>query len=174
MGRLVADQFFRKALEVDPAYGEARNNLGALYIEVGNWDQAIEVLLPLLDDRYYSTPYLAHNNVGWAYYNLQNLKKAEFHFQQAVAIEPDMCLAQSHLGEVYRAMGRNDVAVLRFDRAISRCPKWNEPYWHLGQIYEAEGRYPLAIQSYEKCYDLAPEQELGGSCGTRLRQLRGK
>ena len=171
---LRSDQYFRKALEVDPAYGEARNNLGSLYLEVGRWDAAVEVLQPLLEDRYYSTPYLAHNNLGWAFFNLGEYKRAEFHFQQAVAIEPDMCLAQSHLGEVYKAMGRNDIAVMRFDRAISRCPQWNEPYWHLGQIYEAEGRMELAIQSYEKCYELAPEQELGGACGSRLVQLRGR
>lgn len=171
---LRSDQYFRKSLEIDPDYGEARNNLGSLYLEVGRWEAAVEVLQPLLEDRYYSTPYLAHNNLGWAFFNLRQYKRAEFHFQQAVAIEPDMCLAQSHLGEVYKAMGRNDIAVMRFDRAISRCPQWNEPYWHLGQIYEAEGRVELAIQSYEKCYELAPEQELGGACGARLVQLRGR
>ena len=62
---------------------------------------------------------------------------------------------------------------MRFDRAISRCPDWNEPYWHLGQIYEGEGRVDLAIKSYEKCYELAPEQELGGACVTRMNQLKG-
>ena len=169
-----SDQYFRKALEVDPDYGEARNNLGSLYLEVGRWSEAAEVLLPLLEDRFYSTPYLAHNNLGWAFYNMREYKRAEFHFQQAVAIEPDMCLAQSHLGEVYRALGRNDVAVMRFDRAISRCPEWNEPYWHLGQIYEGEGRIDLAIKSYEKCYELAPEQERGGACVTRANQLKGQ
>ncbi len=169
-----SERYFEKAVEVKPDYGAARNNLGTLYIEVGDWTRALETLLPLLEDRYYSTPYLAHNNIGWAYYNLQDYKRAEFHFQQAVAIEPDMCLAQSHLGEVYRAMGRTDVAVLRFDRAISRCPDWNEPYLHLGQIYEVQGDYELATKSYEKCYELGPEQEVGTRCGARLSVLRGQ
>ena len=169
-----SESYFIAALEADPTYGEARNNLGALYLEVQQWEAAIEALEPLLNDRYYSTPYLAYNNMGWAFFNLLQLKSAEYHFQQAVAIEPNMCLAHSHLGQVYRAMGRNDVAVIRLDRAISICPEWNEPFWHLGQVYESEGRYDLAIQSYQKCYDLAPEQELGGKCGARLSGLRGR
>ena len=119
-----SESYFIAALEADPTYGEARNNLGALYLEVQQWEAAIEALEPLLNDRYYSTPYLAYNNMGWAFFNLLQLKSAEYHFQwQAVAIEPNMCLAHSHLGQVYRAMGRNDVAVIRLDRAILDLPR---------------------------------------------------
>ncbi|NUN15613.1 MAG: tetratricopeptide repeat protein [Myxococcales bacterium] len=159
-----AERYFRAALEVDPGFYEARANLGALYLAGSRWQEAIDVLMPLVEDKLYPTPHLVQNNIGYAYQHLGKFEQAEKHYKIAVFLKPEMCLAHNNIGQLYAETGRIDLAVRAFDRAISRCPNYVDPYFHLGVIYNNSGQLDVARQSFQKCYELGPETPLGQKC----------
>lgn len=159
-----AERYFLAALEVDPGYYEARANLGALYLARSRWQDAIDTLMPLAEDKLYPTPYLVQNNIGYAYQHLGKPDLAEKHYKIAVFLKPEMCLAHNNMGQLYAETGRIDLAVRAFDRAISRCPTYVDPYFNLGVIYSNSGQLDIARQSFQKCYELGPETPLGQKC----------
>lgn len=160
-----AAEHFRKALAIDPRYFEARANLGALYLSMERWQDAIDILTPLAEERLYPTPYLVHNNLGFAYFNLGDMDNALQRLRMAVFLKPEMCLAHNNLGRVYMALGQMDLAVRAFDRASRKCTDYVEPLYWLGEVYRSTGQGELARQSFEKCYELGPETPIGMKCG---------
>jgi len=59
---------YREALRIDPKYTEAHNAIGAIHLELGQYDAAISEFEIVLKDLLYQTPYYVMNNIGWAYY----------------------------------------------------------------------------------------------------------
>ena len=65
---LDALEHYRQALDLDPKYTEVHNAMGATYLELGKWDEAIQEFNIVLKDFLYMTPFYVLNNIGWAYY----------------------------------------------------------------------------------------------------------
>jgi tetratricopeptide (TPR) repeat protein len=57
----------RKAIEIDPDYGNPYSDMGAYLIQLGNYDEAITWLELALKSKRYETPQIAHMNLGRAY-----------------------------------------------------------------------------------------------------------
>ena len=86
-----AIRHFKRAIEIEPKYFAAMNNLGAAYLASGRWDDAISVYKKLVSNIMYGTPGHGHNNLGWAYFKKGDLKKAIQHFSMAVNLAPRLC-----------------------------------------------------------------------------------
>lgn len=175
MGRMeYADSLvhLKKAVELEPGFLMARANLGALYIAMQNWQDAIKELEPLLKDPNYPTPYIAENNVGWSYYKLGNYLEAEKHLIRAVLLNDDMCLAYKNLGMVHIAQNREDEAKEDFEAALKRCPQYVEAYFRAGVLAEKNGRYDEAAKLFEKCAKLGGESGFGRRCNRKLQVIR--
>ncbi len=51
-----------------PTFSEARTNLANVYLDQGQYDEAIKLYEQVLNDMLYPTPFIAQGNLGWAYY----------------------------------------------------------------------------------------------------------
>lgn len=175
MGRLnyaEALQHFEKALAAEPGFLDARANLGALHVAMRSWQQAIDVLTPLLGEARYGTPYIVENNLGWAYFNLGKLRDAEEHLKRALFLNKEMCLAYNNIGLVYVEMRRNDDAQDAFDAAITRCPEYVDPYFHSASLFEASGNIQESAKRYQKCGKIGGEGLYGRRCKKKLQSMR--
>jgi tetratricopeptide (TPR) repeat protein len=79
---------FKEVLRKNPRSVEATNNLGTIYKDKGLYDQAIEAFNKTLE----INPQLAipHLNLAIVYlYKKEDTKKAIYHYEQALEIEPD-------------------------------------------------------------------------------------
>ncbi len=159
----------RKALTTRPNFFAARNQLGVAYIEMDRFADAIATLEPLLKEPTYTTPYLVHNNLGWAYMKLGDLRQAEKHLRMAVFLGPKLCNGWRNLGLL--AMQQRDYkgAVDYMTEATTRCPQYAELHLQRGEALEADGQQPEAESAFKKCTELAGDTQLGRRCKAHLR-----
>jgi tetratricopeptide (TPR) repeat protein len=163
---------FQRALELDPEFHIARANLGALYVEMKQWTNALEILGPLLHESRYDTPYLVENNLGWIYFNLKDYGEAERHYRRAILLNDKMCLAYNNLGILRFATERFEEAEDAFSAAIKRCPEFVEAHFRSGTVLERLGRYPEASKVFKKCEKLGGESLYGRRCKQKLQVMR--
>lgn len=160
---------FRFALQFNPDLREARNNLGVVLIEQGNFEEAIQVIEPLIQDPLYPTPYFAQGNLGLAYMNLGDLESARKHLSMAVFLSPTFCLGYNNLGLVYLKMQNVRDAQENFEKAVKFCPdNYGEPWYHLGVIHQKAGRDQDAVAAFQRCFEILGETPLGKRCSVRV------
>ncbi len=163
-----SENHFRTALDLRPAFHEARNNLGAVLLAEKRWRDAVEVLKPLVGATLYGTPWLVHNNLGYAYHQLLKRRQAMHHYKQALFHNPKFCLGYANLGTLYGELGDEELAVDYLGRATEKCEKFAEPHFQLGRLYERIGEHATARAQYKQCYKDAPESPLGRRCRRRM------
>lgn len=94
----------KKAIQVDPEFGNPYNDIGAYLIEKGQNDEAIHWLERALQSRRYDSYYYPHYNLGRAYMAKEELSKARFHFEQALKLCPEYTLAKQGLEKTRRKL----------------------------------------------------------------------
>ena len=162
---------FKTILALEPKFFDARNSLGATYLAAERWQDAVEAIEPLLEEPLYTSQELAHNNLGWAYYNMRKYAKATHHFKMAVFLRPQFCLGYNNLGLAYRAQKRNAEAQTQFQKAIRLCPtNYADPHFELGKLLQESGD-PAARKHFQRCADLQPYSKLGDRCRQYLGLL---
>jgi Tfp pilus assembly protein PilF len=92
----------KRAIEVDPDFGNPYNDIGSYLIELGRPDEAIPWLehatkAPRYDPRHY--PYF---NLGRAYYAKGMISRARDCFREALRIEPRYALARQAVENIRR------------------------------------------------------------------------
>jgi tetratricopeptide (TPR) repeat protein len=96
-------EHLNKAIEIDPAYIEAHNNLGARYIQAGDYDRAIAHLRTA--SRLDPASIFAVTNLGMALWLAGHCGEAEQAARDAVRLAPSFLRAQYLLGVVLAAEG---------------------------------------------------------------------
>ncbi|WP_158284679.1 tetratricopeptide repeat-containing sulfotransferase family protein [Oricola cellulosilytica] len=89
---------YRKAIEINPHFGEAYINLGEALNQRGQADLALPLLkeaVPLMDD-----PTMAWNNMGNSLLHLGRLSEAAEAYEKAVALRPRFAAAYRNLSMV--------------------------------------------------------------------------
>lgn len=92
----------KKAIEVDPAFGNPYNDIGSYLIEEGKLDEAVPWLeKATLSERYeaYHFPWF---NLGRVYMAKELYNKARECFERALEIEPEYTLATEALARLKR------------------------------------------------------------------------
>ncbi|MBM4372923.1 MAG: tetratricopeptide repeat protein [Deltaproteobacteria bacterium] len=157
------------AVELNPKLLEARANLGALMLAMEDWDMAVEILMPLTQEPLYPTPYLVHNNIGWAYFNMKKHALAEKYLKMAVFLNPKMCLAYNNLAMVHEARRQPEDALQAFREAAKLCPDYQEPWFRQGVLLQNLSRADEARTALEKCVKLGEDSHMGRRCKGRLQ-----
>lgn len=91
--------------------------------------------------------------------------------ERAVRVAPNNALYLSHLGDVYRCLGRRPQAVAVLLMAVARKPDFAEAVFNLALTFEEQGDVDAAAACYERARDLEPGLL---QAGERLASLKGK
>jgi len=167
----LAEKHYKKALDLDPNYSQARNNLGNVYIDQQKWDEAIVCYKTVTKDLVYTTPYFPLSNLGWAYYNKKEYGLAEKYYLDALNLEPRFLLAMLGLGRTYTALGRTADATGVLEKAAEVYPQTPEVYMDLADAYKASKNYRKAMDSYRKVIELAPNTVLAYKANKEINKL---
>ena len=92
----------KKAIEVDPDFGNPYNDIGAYLIELGRYDDAIPWLERAVDAKRYDPRHFPHYNLGRVYLAKEMYNRAREHFEAALRIEPRYELAREALRDIRR------------------------------------------------------------------------
>src|SRR5579863_243541 len=116
-----AVQHLQKALKVDPKFIEAHNNLGASYLQLSRYQDALgEFEAAIALDKKMVAPY---RNMSLSLFMLRRYAEAETAARQALALEPRLKASQYSLGRALAAQGRTSPETERLLReSLSEFP----------------------------------------------------
>lgn len=161
------------ALEFNPDFIEAKNNLGAAYLKSKEWDKAIKLFKEVLGNLLYETPEIAYTNLGWAYYYQNMHKSSKSYFKKALDIRPNYLVAVHGLALTYIKTGYEYQAVDFLHRYLKKSPDASILHSDLARAYESLGKYDLAKRSWMLVIHLEPESSaLAREAEKRLLELR--
>lgn len=83
----------KKAIAVDPSFGNPYNDIGAYLIDQGREQEAIPWLFKAMTASRYDCPFYPHVNLARIYENWGLWPKALLHFQEAARLKPDYTVA---------------------------------------------------------------------------------
>jgi len=90
----------KKAIAVDPSFGNPYNDIGSYLIHQGQLDDAIPWLERALTATRYEPRHYPHCNLGRIYRAKGLLNRAIAEFEKALIIEPNYTYAQKELAEI--------------------------------------------------------------------------
>jgi protein O-mannosyl-transferase len=148
-----AESHFRQAINLNPSYSPAYNNLAAAYEWQGKKDLAYETLQKAFRIDPYA-PFLNHN-LGLHYLKEGRPADAIEHLRRALhSVEykssATLCLAIAHKQE-----GRLGKASVLFRKALRKNPQDTGIHLHLAELYQKAGHPALALKEAERALDLA-------------------
>jgi type IV pilus assembly protein PilF len=167
-----AEEHFRRALELEPQFTEAKVNLGNLHLDRQRYDQAAKLYEQALADMRYRTPEFAQGNLGWAEYKRGNVEKGINHIKAAVTLNPEFCLGYRNLGSIYDEQGKTEEACVQFRRYREKCPNVADAHYRSGVCLAKLGQTQEAVQRFADCESLAPAGDLKDDCARLGRQLQ--
>ena len=149
-----AKDLYNKVLEIDPNNFKALNNLGALYISLGDnqkakkhYEKAI-IINPL-----YADP---HNNIGLIFAKSQDFQKAKSHFKKAIEIKPKYTSALVNLGVIYVDLKEYQNAENCFEKAIESDQNNYGAYFALANLKKSQEKIEEAKTLYLKSIEINP------------------
>ncbi len=90
----------KKAIAVDPDFGNPYNDIGSYLIHLGRLDEAIPWLEKAIAAKRYEPRHYPHCNLGRIYWLKGELMRAAAEFKKALEIEPGYVYAQKALSAV--------------------------------------------------------------------------
>ena len=94
----------KKAIQLDPEFGNPYNDIGAYLIEKGEHDEAISWLEQAIRAKRYESYHYPHYNLGRVYMAKDMLNRARECFERALAIAPNYDLAKQAIEQVRRRL----------------------------------------------------------------------
>ena len=97
----LSEEHFIQAIEVsddDPKY---YNNLGALYLSIERYDDAITAFRTAADNLLFDRPEIAWTGIGLAYFHKQDYPAAQRAYEKAMDLNPSYQIPLFRLGELY-------------------------------------------------------------------------
>ncbi|MGH9757583.1 MAG: tetratricopeptide repeat protein [Candidatus Acidiferrales bacterium] len=92
----------KRAIAVDPDFGNPYNDIGSYLISLGRIDEAIPWLEQAIAAPRYEPRHFPYFNLGRAYLAKGMILRAREYFQQALQIEPEYALAQTAIEKIRR------------------------------------------------------------------------
>jgi len=113
-----AEQFFRQALDLDPASAMTLNYLGYMLADKGNrLPEALKLIRKAVEIEPMNGAYL--DSLGWTYFKLGEYELAEENLRQAVDRDQTDPTVHDHLGDLYEKTGRIRLAAAQWELSLS-------------------------------------------------------
>ncbi|MDP2922339.1 MAG: tetratricopeptide repeat protein [Candidatus Omnitrophota bacterium] len=145
---------YEKAIQIDPNYVEAYNNLGYSYRSIGKYKQAITYYQKAIQIKPNFIP--AYANLGALYNQLNEYQNAKDYLTKGVQIDPDFAELYNNLGYTYQLLNQHQQAMGYFKKAIQIDPALGSAYHNLASSYVELGNYEDAIINFKKAIELNP------------------
>lgn len=150
----------RKALELNPAFVRAYDNLGLCYEALGKYDEAIQAYqdaLRLNREKTQNSPWPAMN-LGALLVKLGKLSDAETYLREALRLNPKFPQARYQLGLLLEKQKKDDEALEELQQAAALNPAYPEPHYLMGKIYRSRGDAKRSDEEWATFQKLKKEQ----------------
>ena len=155
-GRLgPAEEAYLRALALQPKYFPAAQNLGAIALQLGKYDVAVQRLqyAVQLDPGNADAEF----NLALALLGVKNLDGAASACRRAIQLNPNFAQAFNTLGNCLRDMDRFDEALQVYQHAAAINPKLSSVQTCLGIALSDQGRIDESIAAHRRAVELEPQ-----------------
>ncbi len=161
----------RKALELNPYYTDARNDLGAALMRAGQREAGKKELITAFSDPTNPSPELTARNLGTAFFEEKNYPEALNWFQSSVSRNKAYPDAWLGMADVLVAQGRVDEAILQLEKAVKELPQEWGILLGLGEAYYRASRFSEARARFETVAGRDPTGPAGRRAAELLRNF---
>ncbi len=158
-----AAEALRKALELNPYYADARNDLATALILDGKREEGKREYLAVFNDPTYNSPEVAARNLGQAYFEERNWEQALSWYRTAVQRNPKYPDAWLGVADVYVKLERLDEAAAQLEAALGQVGDALEVKLGFGEVCLRAGRLAEARQALEE----VARKDPAGAAGRR-------
>jgi tetratricopeptide (TPR) repeat protein len=132
-----AEQFFRQALDLDPASAMTLNYLGYMLADKGiRLPEALKLIRKDVDLDPMNGAYL--DSLGWAYFKLGQYEEAEDNLRRAVERDQSDPAVHDHLGELYEKTGRIRLAAAQWELSLAGYAKSSPSDLEPGEVAKVQ------------------------------------
>jgi len=155
---------FNKAIELNPNFYQAHNELGVVHREKGRIEPSSSKAQIFYEEAVIhhkkaieiNPDYeIAYASLGYTYICMRGYDSAMREFVEALRINPSSHRAHLGLGWIYNEMDIVDEAIKEYQNAIKLEPKSEAGYNNLGWAYIKNGEFDSAICSLKKAISLS-------------------
>lgn len=155
----LAEKHLLRAIDLSNGAPQHYQNLGALYLSMERYADAITAFRKVATNLLFATPEVAWAGIGFAHFQQQDYAAAEQAYRKALELNSRYAEAMYRLGELYYTRDRTVEAVEAFGRATEMNPRSaNANYW-LGLTAMKVGDNSRARQAFAETIRLAPDSE---------------
>jgi Tfp pilus assembly protein PilF len=166
-----AEKHYLKALKLRPGNPTIENNLGALYLDMKRWNDAIRYFKEAADNLLFTHPEIALTGMGFAHFQKGEYLQAVNLYKKALAIAPRYPLGHLRLGEAYFALDNTELAIEEYRKALSLAPDFFMAQYQLGLSYMKVHDSEKAKAAFREVVRLAPDTEPGQQALDYLKML---
>lgn len=150
-----AEEYYKKALEINPKNTEALNNLGKIYLDQNDLDDAISnfresIRLNPKNSTYYI-------NLAEALIEKGDFEQATKDLTLALNLFPKNDSLYNFLGKAYEQQRLQAEAIKAYKKSIELNPKKTEAYANLSDLYANTGENDLALNTMKQAIETNPE-----------------
>ena len=156
----LSEKHFLQAIEIsdnDPKY---YNNLGALYLSMERYDEAITAFRTAADNLLFDRSEIAWTGIGLAYFHKQDYPAAQRAYEKAMELNPSYQVPLFRLGELYYSQDRPVEALDMFTRSVELEPGFFPGFYWQGLVFMKIRDTEEAKKSFQEVIRLAPGSEL--------------
>jgi len=162
---------FKQAIDLDPEYSDAYNNLGILYMRDKEYTEAESAFHKALENPLYLTPEKALVNLGKLMEAEKNDKAAEQYYRHAIKLKPGFFQAYYNLGMLFYRLENFRLAAAVFDQAVKLAPRWPPVWFWYGMSLKETNEYGKARAAFGKVQALKPDSEMAKRAAMQLKKL---
>src|SRR5437763_5174682 len=149
-----AEETFKKVLNSDPSSRAALYNLAEVYVDQGDFAEAVSLLRKIPADEM-DGHWLGL--LGYAYTQNHEVEKAVATYQKALAQDPDNQDLERAYAEALMAGGKTAAAHAELEKILKAQPDDAATYLRLGRLDRQEGKFDQARQELDKARSLSPD-----------------
>ena len=150
---------FSKALQLNPKFAEACNNLGNVMVTMGKHIEGLDLFKKALALRTQYTE--AMENQGNVLLEMRQYDQAQEVFNKIIAQNPDCAKAYFDKGRIAFATGKTEEAITLHRRALEKDPQLSEAFISLGNVYRSLKWVTEAERCYQKALEICPNSPAG-------------
>ena len=139
---------YLKAIEINPTFLEAINNLGLIYLNLKEYGLAKKYFSKSIEvnEEFFHGYY----NLGVLNYELMQFNDAELNFKQSIKINKKFDKAYNGLGNLYLKINKHDLAIKAFELSLKLNPSSEEILCNLASALIESKHYSKSLEILNK------------------------
>jgi Tfp pilus assembly protein PilF len=156
-----AEKSYKKALRLsDASFAPiCQNNLGALYLDMKRWDDAIFYFTLASKNLLFQNADVANAGIGYAHFNKGDILTAISFYKKSLESNPNYATARMRLAEAYEAFGKTDLALKEYQEVVKMAPNNPVVQFQYGLTLAKLGKKSQAVQAFREVIRIAPNSD---------------